>query len=148
MFANEYEKTYKNVRSAMKSTEHLSKVIEFLKAQTEPVSCQTIGEAIFWDYHSDDSHRSYASRIGQMLCHLREGGFIEEEKTYGEPKEIEVREWTYDNKIKEFIKVHDDEGNSYIVPNPRFNPYNRQGHWETVKKTVHPVIKVYSWIGD
>ena len=52
MKVTDYEKTYKSVTNAVKDTQYLDAVIEFLRKQTEPVTCATIGKAVFGDKYS------------------------------------------------------------------------------------------------
>ena len=148
MEANKYERTYVSVREAQSAVHHVDDVVAFLRDVKKPVSCKEIGLAIYGDdYLTDARKRMYASELGQILHHLYKGHFISIHESKGDPIEIEVEEWIDDDDVARYIKVHDDEGNSYLMPNPKYNPFNRHGHWGTVKKTVHPTVKTYSWIG-
>ena len=87
--------------------------------------------------------------MGQILRHLRKGGFIKIEERKGDPIEIEVAEYVNrdENGNPATIKVHDDEGNEYEIPNPKYRPsYWNNGRFEKVKKTVTPTIKTYLWV--
>lgn len=149
MKVTEYEKTYASVTSAVNDTEHLEAVVEFLRKQSEPVTCATIGEAVFGDqYHSYYMGKSCQGMMGQMLKHLREGGFIKMETRKGDPIEIEVEDYIRDEDTSgepPRITVYDKQGREYDIPNPRYVPCGR-GHWGTVKKTVTPTIKTYIWV--
>lgn len=147
-----YEKTYVSVTNAINSTEHLDAVVEFLRKQNEPVTCATVGKAVFGDkYNSYYMGKSCQGMMGQMLKHLRQGGFIKMEKREGNPIEIEEEGWIPDldvNGETATITVHDDKGREYVINNPNFVGSYRNGHWGKVKKTITPIIKYYTWIGD
>lgn len=149
MNANIYEKTYVSVTNAVHDTQHLDAVVEFLRKQSEPVTCATIGEAVFGDqYHSYYMGKSCQGMMGQMLRHLRQGGFIKMEVRKGDPIEIEVEDFILDsdaNGEAPRITVYDQQGREYNIPNPRYAPY-AHGHWGKVKKTVTPSIKTYIWV--
>ena len=86
MNANIYEKTYVSVKNAVHDTQHLDAVVEFLRKQSEPVTCTAIGEAVFGDqYHSYYMGKSCQGRMGQMLRHLRRGGFLKMEDARESP---------------------------------------------------------------
>lgn len=150
MNANLYEKTYVSVKNAVNDTEHLDAVVEFLRKQSEPVTCAAIGEAVFGDqYHSYYMGKSCQGRMGQMLRHLRQGGFIKMEERKGDPIEIEVEDFILDNDTSgepPMILVHDDKGREYVINNPNYAAPRRRGHWGMVKKTVTPTIKTYIWV--
>lgn len=144
MKVTDYEKTYKSVSNAVKDTQYLDAVVDFLRMQSEPLTCADIGEAIFGNKYSTD--RCYPSRMGQMLGHLRVGGFVKVEEHKGDPIEIEVGDWIYEsdtNKEPPRITVHDDKGREYTMQNPNYKGYR---HWGMVKKTITPTIKTYIWI--
>lgn len=149
-----YEKTYVSVTNAINSTEHLDAVVEFLRGQSEPVTCATIGRAVFGDrYDSYSMGKSCQGMMGQMLKHLRQGGFIKKEERKGNPIEIEEEGWipALDvNGETPTIIVHDDKGREYVINNPNWGGSyrNGSGHWGTIKKTITPTIKYYTWIGD
>ena len=149
MNANIYEKTYVSVKNAVHDTQHLDAVVEFLRKQSEPVTCAAIGEAVFGDqYHSYYMGKSCQGMMGQMLKHLREGGFIKMEERKGDPIEIEVEDYIRDDDNSgepPRITVYDKQGREYDIPNPRYVPCGR-GYWGMVKKTVTPTIKTYIWV--
>lgn len=147
----DYEKTYMSVTHALKDTKHLDAVVEFLRKQNEPVTCATIGEAVFGhDYHSDYLGKSCQGMMGQMLRHLQMGGFVKREDHKGEPFEIDVQEFVRgndDNGESQLITVHDDKGREFVILNPNFSYWRSEGHYEKVKKTITPTIKTYKWVG-
>lgn len=154
MKVSKYEKTYVSVTNAVNDTEHLEAVVEFLRKQTNPVTCAEIGRAVFKDaYNSYYMGKSCQGQMGQMLRHLRRGGFIKMEERKGDPIEIEVEEYIYDNDDSgepPMITVHDDKGREYRIQNPNYNGrWTRgHGHWGKVKKTVTPTIKTYLWVAE
>lgn len=149
MITTKFEDTYSSVATAKIDTEKLAAVVDFLSKQTEPMTCKEIGVAVFGEDYTDPCMaRSYSSRMGQMLRHLREGGFVVvEERDGNEPIEVEVlSRITQDGTNTPLtISVHDDEGNTYEIPNPKVN--QRDYWWGFVKKTIIPKIKVYKWVG-
>lgn len=151
MITTKFEDTYRCVQTAKADVDKLAAVVDFLSKQTEPVTCKEIGMAVFGNVYSRSYlSRSYASRMGQMLYHLRENGFITVEERIGEPMEIEVECWIDQDGagVPLVITVHDDEGNTYQMPNPKANPRSRRcGHYGAVKKTIIPKTKVYKWVG-
>lgn len=149
MKVTEYEKTYVSVYNAVNDTRHVQAVVDFLREQSKPVTCGEVGKAVFGDVYSHSyMSKSYAAQMGQILRHLREGGFIKIEERKGDPIEIEVEEYVRrdENGNPAVIKVHDDEGNEYEIPNPKYRASYRNGRWEKVKKTVTPTIKTYLWV--
>lgn len=150
MKVTEYEKTYTSVKDALNATQHLATVVEFLRQQNAPVTCKEIGRAVFGGaYDHSFLSKSYSAQMGQILRHLRKGGFIKIEERKGDPIEIEVAEYVNrdENGNPATIKVHDDEGNEYEIPNPKYRPsYWNNGRFEKVKKTVTPTIKTYLWV--
>lgn len=148
MKVTDYEKTYKSVSNAVKDTQYLDAVVDFLRKQNEPVTCATIGKAVFGDKYSTD--RAYSSRMGQMLWHLRVGGFVKVEKHKGDPIEIEVGDWIVEpdaNGEPPRVTVHDDKGREFTAKNPYYTgPYIPHEYWGTVKKTITPTIRTYTWI--
>ena len=150
MVVNDYEKTYASVYDAVNDTKYLVAVVSFLRQQTKPVTCAEIGKAVFGEeaYTNSRMKKSYSASMGQILRHLRKGKFIKIENIAGNPIEIEDEEFIYTDaqNNQEYIKVHDDAGNEYIIQNPKFNYSSCNGHWQKVKKTITPTIKVYYWI--
>jgi len=149
MNVTKYEKTYASVSKAINDVCHLETVVEFLRQQTKPVTCAEVGNAVFGEEYSRSYRsRSYSAQMGQVLRHLREGGFVKVEKRNCDPIEIEVEECVYrdENGNLATIKVHDDEGNEYEIPNPKYHHSYRNKHWEKVKKTVIPTVNTYIWV--
>lgn len=153
MITTKFEDTYSCVDTAKAYTEKLAAVVDFLRAQTAPLTCREIGIAVFGnDYIQGYHKRSLSCRMGQMLKHLHRGGFVKVEEVKGEPIEVEHEEYVRnaDNEGNPpYIKVHDDEGNTYDMPNPKFDrwAYNG-GTWQMVKKIVTPTYKVYSLVAE
>ena len=152
MITTKFEDTYSCVDTAKAYTEKLAAVVDFLRAQTAPLTCREIGIAIFGnDYIQGYRKRSLSSRMSQILKHLRKGGFIKVEEVKGEPIEIEYDEYVRNVDAQgnlPYIKVHDDEGNTYDRPNPKFDRWTCGGSWQKVKKLVAPTYKVYSWVAE
>lgn len=152
MNANLYEKTYVSVKNAVHDTEYLGAVVEFLRKQSEPVTCATIGEAVFGDqYHSYYMGKSCQGMMGQMLRHLRQGGFIKMEERKCDPIEIEVEEYIVpkdENGEPPMLTVHDEQGREFRIDNPNYNRMDawQRGYWGKVKKTVTRTIKTYIWV--
>lgn len=150
MKANDYEKTYSSVTNAVKHTKYLDAVVDFLRKQSEPVTCATIGKAVFGNqYHSCYMGKSCQGMMGQMLRHLRQGGFIRVEERKGDPIEIEDVELIPVNDANNEppqITVYDEQGRKYMISNPNYVPSYSQGHWGVVKKTITPTIKTYIWV--
>lgn len=151
MKVTNYEKTYTSVTRAVNDTEHLEAVVEFMRKQTEPVTCGDIGRAVFKDaYDSYYMGKSCKGQMGQMLRHLRKGGFIKVEERKGDPIEIEIETYVHVDTEgnPQYIRVRDDEGNEYQMPNPKYCPSWCGGRWAKVKKTVTPTIKTYLWVAE
>jgi hypothetical protein len=150
MITTKFEDLYSCVLTAKADTEKLAAVVDFLSKQTEPLTCKEIGVAIFGEVYANSyKSRSYSAQMGQILKHLRQGGFIAVEERIGEPMTIEVMDWIAQDSagVPLTITVHDDEGNTYQMPNPKANQRDcRHGYWGPVKKTVIPKTKVYKWV--
>lgn len=150
MKVNDYEKTYSSVTNAVKNTKYLDAVVDFLRKQSEPVTCATIGKAVFGNqYSSCYMGKSCQGMMGQMLRHLRQGGFIRVEERKGDPIEIEDVELIPVNDANNEppqITVYDEQGRKYVISNPNYVPSYSQGHWGVVKKTITPTIKTYIWV--
>lgn len=146
MKTNCYEDTYVSVNKARKDVEKLDDVILTLEDADKPLTCRDIGLAIWGADYLDN--RRYSARMGQMLKHLRRGGFIRVEEVNGEPVEVEYEEYIRedDDGNPATIRVHDDAGNEYQMPNPKYRPSYGGGKWYKLKRTVIPRIKVYSLV--
>lgn len=154
MKVSKYEKTYVSVYDAEMATTHVDEVAEYLQKQSEPVTCATIGKAIFGDkYDHYLWGKSCSAKMGQILRHLRKGGFVKVEERKGAPIEIEVDDYIIpndENGEPPMITVYDAQGREYKINNPNYNPMGgwKRGHWEKVKKTINPTIKVWSWVAE
>lgn len=147
-----YEKTYESVAKAERHTEHLEAVVNFLKSCDGPTTAKEIGIAVFGAKYNDCFYsNSLSARLGQMLRHLRDGNFVKSIRVDDEPRQIVETEFVmYDNNGQPAtIRVHDDEGNSYDMPNPNYRYNNRNsGKWVEVKKWIKPHHNEWVWIGD
>ena len=123
MITTKFEDTYTSVYYAKKHTEKLAAVVEFLSKQTEAVTCKEIGTAVFGESYR---YRSNIGQIGQILKHLRNGGFLTVEERDGDPVEINFRHW-------EYIKVAPDGTAEF--------------GYRDEKKTIIPKVKYYKLIG-
>ena len=150
MNANLYEKTYVSVKNAVHDTEYLDKLVSILRDCHEPMTCAFLGYHVFGDrYNSEYMGKSLSARMGQMLCHLRQGGFIKVGLIDGEP--VEVSSWEWVDAVgapPAKIKVHDEDGNEYLIANPKYDYRCHGGNYEEVKKTIIPKVKTYLWIGE
>lgn len=152
MNANAYERTYVVVEHASNAVKHLDEVVSILKAAKQPMTCKEIGIALFGEREYLDSwrSRSHSAHLGQILSHLVEGKFVNSIKIDGAPVRIETWEYickdSYGNPRR--ITVHDDEGNTYEIDNPKYDPRSGCGHQERVRKTIIPKIKTYKWIAE
>lgn len=149
MITTKFENTYSSVYNAKKAIADLDTVVEFLRAQSEPLTCKQIGLAVFGDKYVE-MNRHFSTHLGQILKHLRQGGFIKVTTMKGAPIEVDDEILVYDNDKNgepSKIIVHDEAGNKYCIDNPRYQ-YSSRGasHWEKVKKTIIPTIKFYAWV--
>jgi len=151
MITTAYERTFETVKHAIDCTREVNEVASFLKEIGKAVTCKEIGIAIYgeFSYTKSRKNRSLSSHLGKILSHLEEAGYIKIDKIDGKPFEYEDEVWVQDEAVHRTITVHDDEGNTYVIPNPKYNPrYLRgNGHYETVTKTMTPKVKVYTWVG-
>lgn len=157
MITTKYEDTYFCVNNAKSITADLLTLANLLMQANRPMTCREIGIALFGtdyaDYANSRKARGMTAHLSQMLRHFRKGGFIKVEEVKGEPIEIETEEYVRveDKDNPRFIRVHDDEGNEYQMPNPKFDLWkaaNGGGSWQMVKKIVTPTYKVYSWVAE
>lgn len=150
MNANIYEKTYRSVKNAIDDTEYLDRLVSILRSHREPMTCADLGGRVFGDrYNSEYMGKSLSARMGQMLRHLRQGGFIRVGLIDGEP--VEVSSWEWVDAVgapPAKIKVHDEDGNEYLIANPKYDYRCHGGNYEEVKKTIIPKVKTYLWIGE
>ena len=152
MTANIYEKTYMSVKKGIADTEYLEKLVSIMRDNREPMTCADLGYRVFGNrYCSEYLAKSLSGRMGQMLRHLREGGFIKVEKHKGDPIEIEVEDFILDNDANNEpprITVYDKQGREYEIFNPNYVAPRQRGHWGMVKKTFTPTIKTYIWVAE
>lgn len=148
--ANTYERTYVCVKNSLNATRKLDEVVEFLQSIARPVTCQEIGLFVWGDAYKDiHVKNSYSAQLGQMLRHLRQGGFIKVDLIDGAPVEVISYEYVEPQNVPlRKLRVHDDEGNEYIIDNPKWDWSKHRGHFEDVKKTIIPKVKVYYWVGE
>ena len=146
MITTNYENTYVSVQKARWDVIDLDLVMEVLSKASAPMSCRDIGLKIWGPAYLNNRRR--AAHMGQMLRHLLQGSFIRWDEVKGDPIEVEYEKYIRedDKGNPPFIKVHDDEGNEYIIHNPKFNGYAAEGRLVKVKKTVIPTTKVYSLV--
>ena len=148
--ANAYERTYCCVSDGLKATRHLDEVVEFIQSMARPVTCHEIGLYVWGDAYKDwRMKNSYSAQLGQMLRHLRQGGFVKVDEIDGAP--VEVPSWEWVDAVgapPSKIKVHDDEGNEYWIANPKYDYRRHGGEYKEVKKTIIPKIKTYLWVGE
>lgn len=150
MNANLYEKTYVSVTNAVHDTEYLDRLVNILRSNREPMTCADLGHRVFGDqYHSYYMGKSCQGRMGQMLRHLRQGGFIKIDLIDGDP--VEVSSWEWVDAVgapPSKIKVHDEDGNEYLIANPKYDYRCHGGNYEEVKKTIIPKVKTYLWVAE
>lgn len=148
--ANDYERTYCCVHDSLNATRHLNEVVEFIQSMARPVTCQEIGLYVWGnEYKNFRMKRSYSAQLGQMLRHLRKGGFVKVDYIDGAPIEVSSCEYIEpQNAPPRKLRVHDDYGNEYFISNPKWDFSKHHGHFENVKKTIIPKIKVYYWVGE
>lgn len=147
--SNKYESCFIAVKKANQVTDKLTEIIDILKNSNRPMMVKEIG-AIVYGYNlflpSGDIDMTPINHITHILRVLRQNGFVKREEIDGEP--IEVTREEYIDFTPKYIKVHDDAGHTYDMPNPNYNPYGGNGEWRKVTKTITPKIGIYSWIGD
>lgn len=152
MTANIYEKTYVSVKNAVHDTEYLDKLVTILRSNREPMTCADLGHRVFGDrYGSEYLGKCLSARMGQMLKHLRQSGFIKAGLIDGTPVTITHMGYIEPKGADaepEFIRVHDDKGREYNMPNPNYRPAWARGTWEEVTETITPKVKVWSWVAE
>ena len=158
MIINAYEETYSSVIVATEHTEGLVPLANLLMRADHPMTCKEIGVAMYGDkytkngdYWHDCNSRRLTAHLSQMLRHFVRGGFVRLDRVDGEPIEVEHEEFRRfdDEGNPQFIRVRDDEGNEYQMPNPKYDVWRAGrigGKYVKVKKTITPKIKVYSWV--
>ena len=153
---------YKCGRDTIHALDKFDEVIDFLKivGSCRPVTVREIGcfaygeDYFFTEYGQKKVNKTKSTHLGQMLRHLREQNLVKRVEIDGEPVKIEDSEWVSDKPylVPRYINVHDDEGNTYQMENPKWNwtkamSARDNGHYERVKKTIIPKITAYKWVG-
>ena len=162
-----YEEIFVGARKSKKTILNTEIVLDILRSATKPMTCKEIGTAIMGEEYSKPATRklssgifdytyygrsgearSWSSFIGRVMKILSDKGIVKTEIIDGEPVTIEVEDWVDNPEAppRELI-VHDDDGNDYKIPNPKYDCRKYGGTWQKVKKTITPKIKVYSWVG-
>jgi len=167
MMTSKYEDLYVSARNAKIATAYVNKAVDLLSGSTLPIMPKEIGVYLFGaDYlkpveTSDPYHYGYRkasqrATISQIMRHLHKAGLVKREYLDGEPIEIEREEWIPDGQpytVPRYLNVHDDEGNTYQMENPKWDWIKASnardcGHFERVKKTITPKIKAWVWVGE
>lgn len=167
MITSKYEDLYVSTRNAKIATAYVNKVVEFLSDSALPITPKEIGVYLFGadylkpittsnPYHYSYDKASQRATIAQIMRHLHAAGLVKREYLDGDPIEIEDTEWISDEQpytVPRYINVHDDEGNTYQIENPKWDwskaaKARDYGHYERVKKTIIPKIKVWVWVGE
>lgn len=166
MITSKYEDLYVSTRKAKIATEYVDKVVELLSRSTLPIMPKEIGVYLFGadylkpietsgPYHYNYRRACQRATVGQIMRHLHKAGLVKREYLDGEPIEVEATEWVPNEPytVPRYINVHDDEGNTYQMENPKWDwskaAYARDyGHSVQVKKTVIPKIKAWLWVGE
>lgn len=165
MITSKYENLYASVRQAKCDIAHVDEVVEFLLHSTGPVLPKEIGVYLFgedylkptensYPYHYNYCKASQRSTIAQIMRHLHAAGLVKRVYLDGDPIEVEHEKWILDTtpyNVPRMIQVHDDEGNTYTIENPKWNwvaarMAQESGHYETVKETIIPKIKAWAWV--
>lgn len=146
---NKYESCFIDKKKLNKVTDKLAEIIEVLKKSGQPMRVKEIGEIVYGEslyWPSGEIDNGRINHITHVLRTLRQNGFVKREEIDGEP--IKFTHEEYVRFTPKYIKVHDDAGNTYDMPNPKYDPYKWDGEWREVTKTATPKIGLYSWIGD
>lgn len=150
MTTNIYEETYSCVCYSKEVSRYVTEVAEFLQKQDKPLSCKEIGELLYGDRYVKNnrvknSTQINASKLGQTLRHLVLGRLVTFKTIPGEPVTISHWDWVPVSDTPKEIKVHDDEGNTYFIPNPNFDWDTARYERKLVKETITPKVRVYKW---
>ena len=162
-----YDEIFVGANKAQKTINKTEIVLDVLRHAEKPMTCKEIGTVLMGEeyfktkerrvslsgyeytyYRRSHEARSWSSFLGRVLNILAKKGVIEAKNIDGEPVTIDAEEWV-DNPDAppSEITVHDDEGNEYTIHNPKYNWRIHGGNWQTVKKTIIPKVRVYSWVG-
>lgn len=166
MITSKYEDLYVSVHKAKIAAEYIDKVVELLSRSTLPIMPKEIGVYLFGAdylnpietsgiYHYNRRKACQRATIGQIMRHLHKAGLVKREYLDGEPIEIENTEWVPDEPytVPRYINVHDDEGNTYQMENPKWDRTKEEnthyyGHFIQIKKTITPKITAWVWVGE
>jgi hypothetical protein len=167
MITSKYEDLYVSTRNAKIATAYVNKVVELLSDSTLPITPKEIGlylfgadylnpvETITPNYHHNYTKACQRATIGQIMRHLHKAGLVKREYLDGDPIEIETTEWVPNEPyiVPQYINVHDDEGNTYQMENPKWDwvkAMNARNYGQPVrvKKTIIPKIKAWLWVGE
>lgn len=162
MEATIYEKSYWCVETAERATRNVMAVVDFLKRQTKPVTCQEIGKALFGDEYKwtpDPYGRSgnrnfvylkHVSDLGHILSHLFDKGCIIRTKEHtdevvigADGKPLTCEKWIAGEPEPRYIDVWDAKGKKYNIQNPKWR-FGGTGHYEEVP--IHKSVVTYSWV--
>lgn len=163
-----YAEILVGARKSQKTIEDCNLMLKVLANSPKPMSAKELGVAIIGDEYTKTDRQVYSTKnggeftrygrsnkamhwssfIGRMMKILTQKGLVKTEMVNGEPITIEVEDWVDnpDAPPREII-VHDDDGNEYTMNNPKYDWRIHGGSWQTVKKTIIPKVKVYSWVG-
>jgi len=169
MELSKYENFYKCVRDAKEAMVNVDEVVEIMRQHTEvPITPKEIGVLIFGEeykkpvttynpYRYNSKKASQRAHLGQIMRHLNKYHCVKRVYVDGEPFIDEREEWVIDEDkrydVPRMLKVWDDKGREFSIPNPDFDEFKARrayhsGHYETVKKEVIPQVKAWIWVGD
>lgn len=160
MQIEDYERIFPTTNRTLEKIENIKPVVDFLKAQTRPMTCKEIGQGIWGDdynsFYDETGHYKTcaisANKLGAILRFLFEKNFIKREEIDDGMIDIQVTEWTMV-----------DPGTPAWIPNPNYNPLRdyysnreirnpdyRAPRYEdvTITKQVHGKHKIYWWAGE
>ena len=138
IIANEYEMKFETTKKAIKVAANINELVAYMKAQTQPQSVAEIGMGLY----GKKNDRHTAAKIAADLRVL--SSLVEISERTEKPIEVEYEKFFLAAPFS--IKVHDDEGKTYEIPNPNVNPWDVQWEWRKVKKIITPKTKVYKWV--
>lgn len=139
IIANEYEMKFETTKKAIKVAANINELVAYMKAQTQPQSVAEIGMGLY----GKKNDRRTAAKIAADLRVL--SPLVEVSEKDGEPIEVEHEKFCVAAQCA--IKVYDDEGKTYEIPDPAIDPWDVKWEWRKVKKIITPKTKVYKWVG-
>lgn len=156
MITTNFERLISHVNDSvnMPTVKIMNDVVKFFTSHRhEEMDLNTIGVAVFGkEYLEKDNFfkKSWATTLGHICAYLSKSGYINIKKVpNGSPIEIEEEKIVPHNKNNEpiVLTVRDDFGRTFDIISPfvtdRVNCNNKI---VTIKKTVQPMKKVYTWI--